>query len=152
MMAACDKTRLSQAEISQPCCTALQVALIDLLYLYNIKPAAVIGHSSGEIAAAYAAGALTAREAISIAYYRGRVVNDVKSTISGAMAAIGLGADVVRQHLCDEVVIGCENSPESATISGDRVAVHAVMEAIQKCHPEALVRLLHVDRAYHSRG
>ena len=61
------------AEFSQPLCTAIQIALVDTLAALGIQPDAVIGHSSGEIAGAYAAGALTAEEAILSALHRGAV-------------------------------------------------------------------------------
>ena len=67
------KSRLSTAELSQPLCTAIQIALVDALKSLTIEPDAVVGHSSGEIAAAYAAGALTAGEAIIAAHHRGAV-------------------------------------------------------------------------------
>ncbi len=64
-------SRLSSAELSQPLCTALQIGLVDTLASVGVRPVAVVGHSSGEIAAAYAAGAITSEEAITIAFYRG---------------------------------------------------------------------------------
>lgn len=57
-------SRISEAEISQPATTAIQIALVDLLESFYIRPSRVVGHSSGEIAAAYAAGALTRENAI----------------------------------------------------------------------------------------
>ncbi|KAE9382109.1 hypothetical protein N431DRAFT_491346 [Stipitochalara longipes BDJ] len=122
-------SRLSNAEFSQPCCTALQIALIDLL----------VTHSSGEIAAAYACGAMTAADAIKIAYFRGQVVHELRHNLTGGMAAIGL------------VSIGCENSPESVTLTGDRAVLESVTEKIRRAHPDTLVRMLQVDCAYHSR-
>lgn len=67
------RSRVSLAEFSQPLCTAIQIALVDTLESIGIMPHAVVGHSSGEIAAAYAAGALTAREAMTAAHHRGAV-------------------------------------------------------------------------------
>ena len=58
------KSRLGRAEIAQPATTALQIALVDLLKSLNVLPFGVVGHSSGEIAAAYAAGALSHEAAI----------------------------------------------------------------------------------------
>ena len=107
------------------------------------------GHSSGEIAAAYAAGYLSMGEAIVIAYYRGRVMT--KQTRQGAMAAIGLGANDVRKYLGEGVVVACENSPNSSTISGDKERVVEAVDAIQAELPDVLARLLKVDMAYHSR-
>jgi acyl transferase domain-containing protein len=66
-------SRVNEAEFSQPLCTALQLALVDTFASIGIKPAAVIGHSSGEIAAAYAAGALTIEEAMNVAFHHGAV-------------------------------------------------------------------------------
>jgi acyl transferase domain-containing protein len=144
-------SRLSEAEFSQPCCTAIQIALVDLLQSWNIKPDGVVGHSSGEIAAAYACGAITAADAVTTAYLRGKVVRRVGQSLPGGMAAIGLGRESVTGFLKDGVVIGCENSPESVTLTGDRGALGEVTESIQNKYPEALIRILRVDCAYHSR-
>jgi acyl transferase domain-containing protein len=145
------QSRLSDAEFSQPCCTAIQIALVDIFSKWNVKPAVVVGHSSGEIAAAYACGSITATEAILIAYYRGQVVRGVGKTRHGGMAAIGLGRERVRKYLLSGVVIGCENSPESVTLSGDAGTLGDIIGQIQNEHPDVLVRLLRVDCAYHSR-
>jgi acyl transferase domain-containing protein len=59
-------SRLSQSDISQPTSTAVQIALVDLLESLNIRPRTVLGHSSGEIAAAYAAGALSHEVAMEV--------------------------------------------------------------------------------------
>ncbi|RMZ86665.1 hypothetical protein DV736_g6109, partial [Chaetothyriales sp. CBS 134916] len=63
------QSRVNEAEFSQPLCTVIQIALVETLASVGIKPAAVVGHSSGEIAAAYAAGALTLSEAMAVAFY-----------------------------------------------------------------------------------
>ncbi|VBB84212.1 Putative polyketide synthase [Podospora comata] len=145
------RSRISSAELSQPCCTAIQMALVDLLTSYNVTPGAVVGHSSGEIAAAYASGAITANEGIAIAYYRGKVMLSVDSTKKpGGMAAVGLGRKEVEPYLSSGVLIGCENSPESTTLTGDKDALEGVMQNIKEANPDILVRALQVDRAYHS--
>lgn len=144
-------SRLAEAEISQPCCTAFQIALVDLLCHYGIRQNAVLGHSSGEIAAAYACGALTARETISIAYYRGKVMTELDSAKApGAMAAVGLGPEEVAPYLRPGVAVGCENSPRSTTLTGDQNALELVLQEIKDVLPDILVRILNVDRAYHS--
>ncbi|GKT40682.1 highly reducing polyketide synthase gloL [Colletotrichum spaethianum] len=140
---------INDAQISQACCTALQVALVDILETYNIKPRAVLGHSSGEISAAYASGAITQREAIIIAYYRGKVLGAVEGSVGG-MAAIGLGKAQVTPYLRPGVLVGCENSPNSITLTGDKNALDLVVQDIKKAYPEVLARALQVDRAYHS--
>ncbi|KAM7196903.1 hypothetical protein V8F20_006870 [Naviculisporaceae sp. PSN 640] len=142
------ESNLSQALYSQPICTAVQIALVDALGELNIKPFAVIGHSSGELAAAYAGGRLTAREAMICAYYRGLVSGQVKGC--GAMAAVGMGREDATQFLRPGVVIACENSPVSVTISGNLDAIDECLSAIQAQRPDVLARKLKVDTAYHS--
>jgi len=129
--------------------TALQIALFNRYAALGLAPTAVVGHSSGEIAAAYAAGYISMDEAIIVAYYRGYVTT--KQTRDGAMAAVGLGAHDLSEFLREGVVLACENSPQSSTISGDRAKVLEVVEAIKKKLPETLARPLKVDIAYHSR-
>jgi acyl transferase domain-containing protein len=126
------------------------VALVDLLKTYDIRPEAVTGHSSGEIAGAYACGAITLSETIIIAYYRGKVMLDVDPSVGG-MAAIGLGPEQVRPYLLPGVLVGCENSPNSITITGNKDVLEAVIQNIKTENPEVLVKALQVDRAYHSR-
>ncbi|KAI1460402.1 fatty acid synthase S-acetyltransferase [Annulohypoxylon moriforme] len=142
------KSRLSTAELSQPLCTAVQIALVDTFKAYGITPTAVVGHSSGEIAGAYAAGALTAAEAIIAAHHRGAVT--AKQKRAGAMAAIGMSWEETEKHLIPNVTIACDNSPKSVTISGDLKEVKAIVAAIKKSNRDVLARLLQVDKAYHS--
>ncbi|KAK0611428.1 acyl transferase domain-containing protein [Immersiella caudata] len=144
-------SRLAEAELSQPCCTAVQVALVDLLQSWGVKPSGVVGHSSGEIAAAYAAGSITAEDAIRIAYHRGQCTVALKETHKGGMAAIGLGRESVEQYLKPGVAIGCENSPSSVTLTGELDVLETVMEDIRAAEPSALVRALRVECAYHSQ-
>lgn len=66
-----DSYLINHAYISQPACTTVQIALILLLSSWGIRTAGVNGHTSGEMAAAYAAGALSIDTAMSITYHRG---------------------------------------------------------------------------------
>lgn len=113
-------------------------------------PEAVIGHSSGEIAAAYAKGALSQRDAWAVAYHRGRLVSHVKS--HGAMLATGLGNEqseaYIAAHAPGRVVVACINSPSSTTLSGDADAIEQISSAIVK--DGHFARKLKVDVAYHS--
>lgn len=135
LLASDEGSDINSAEKSQPICTAVQVALIDLLRDWNIIPETVIGHSSGEIAAAYTAGFLTARQAILVAYCRGQAM--AKSAQNGAMMAVGLGS-VDAQKLVDELELGaqltvaCHNSPENSTISGDEDAIEKMLTVLQE--------------------
>lgn len=114
----------------------------------GIHPAAVVGHSSGEIAAAYTAGAVGMKEALLIAHYRG--VATSKSHHPGAMGAVGLGRGEVERLLIGDCVIACENSRSSVTISGNVKDVEASLRHISQIRPGVLARTLKVDRAYHS--
>ncbi|KAK3168679.1 Type I Iterative PKS [Lepraria neglecta] len=113
-------SRVNEAEFSQSLCTAIQVALVQLLGLWGIRLKVTCGHSSGEIAAAFAAGLISASEAIILAYYRGKVVRDINT--NGAMLAVGLGVEAIKPYLKeakDEVVVACHNSPAGVTLSGN---------------------------------
>ena len=143
------ESQIDQAEFSQPLCTAIQIALVDLLSHWGIRPSAVVGHSSGEIAASYAAGLLSAEEAILVAYYRGQLASSVPH--EGAMAAVGMGSQDVQALLLEGVVIACENSPTSVTISGDSDKIELVIKKIQSERPGTFCRRLRVGVAYHSR-
>ncbi|KAK5987505.1 Highly reducing polyketide synthase gloL [Cladobotryum mycophilum] len=140
--------QLERAEFAQPLCTAVQIALVNLLATCGVKPSAVVGHSSGEIAAAYAAGALTMCEAIICAYFRGFVMKD--HSRNGAMAAVGLPLAAVSSYLVDGVCVACENSPTSVTLSGDANVLDQTLEAIQNNEMDVFTRKLRVNTAYHS--
>jgi acyl transferase domain-containing protein len=137
------------AALTQPLCTALQIAIVNLLRTWGIKPEAVVGHSSGEIAAAYASGSLSQEEAIIVAYYRGLSVAGLSG--SGNMLAVGLGREDVMPFLGDGVAIACENSPSSVTLSGKAGHLNQVVEKIRETLHDTFVKLLPVDIAYHSR-
>jgi len=81
----------------------IQVCVVNLLRSLGVFPSAVVGHSSGEIAGAYAANAITADEAIIISYYRGLATSSCKR--SGGMAAVGMGRAEVGLYLRRGVVI-----------------------------------------------
>jgi acyl transferase domain-containing protein len=140
---------VNEAEFSQPLCTAIQIGLVNTLAQWGIKPSSVVGHSSGEIAAAYAARAISASSAIIIAYYRGRLVKHQEGL--GAMAAVGLSPEEVAPFLRSGVVIACHNSPRSVTLSGDKDGIGSALEQINIEQPETVCRRLRVKIAYHSR-
>lgn len=148
-------SKISEAHISQPSCTAIQLALIDLLRSWSVRPTAVAGHSSGEIAAAYAAEIIDFESAMAIAYHRGRLIPILKQKhpeLQGRMMAVGGSKDEflpLLENLTEkEARIACYNSPSSLTISGDEPAI-AELEKI--CEEKQLFnRRLVVDVAYHS--
>ncbi|KAF9764141.1 Reducing polyketide synthase fub1, partial [Fusarium sp. DS 682] len=136
--------------ISQPACTALQLSIIDLLASWGIHPQVTIGHSSGEIAAAYAKGAFDKEAAMRIAYFRGLLTGNITKT--GSMAAVGLGPERVSEYLsrvtAGKIVIACINSPASVTLSGDVEGIDEVLTFLQA--DDIFARKLRVTTAYHS--
>ncbi|KAF4992227.1 hypothetical protein FDECE_13779 [Fusarium decemcellulare] len=149
-------SRLSEAALSQPLCTALQIILVDLIQSAGIKFAAVVGHSSGEIGAAYAAGFISAHDAIRVAYYRGvhtKLASSPNKDVKGAMAAVGLTAEeateLLDEHsLSDRISIAAFNSSSSLTLSGDEDAIDEAVEILKV--QSKFARRLKVDKAYHS--
>lgn len=144
-----ENSNIAKAEFSQPLCTAVQIVVVDLVRSWGIQPSSVVGHSSGEMAAAYASGALTLQEAIVCSYLRGSVAKNVSR--AGGMAAVGLGKEAVQKYLIEGVLVACENSPSSVTLSGDSEKIDEVVHFIKNDDPELMVRRLRVDKGYHSR-
>ncbi|KAM0544555.1 hypothetical protein ACHAPJ_011772 [Fusarium lateritium] len=151
-----DSSRIGEGAISQPLCAAVQIVLITLLEAANVRFSSVIGHSSGEIVAAFAAGYLSAEDAIRVAYLRGFFLHLAKgpeSSPKGGMLAAGTTYEdaeglVELESLKGRVVIAASNSPESVTLSGD---LDAIQEAKDILDDEGkFARLLKVDSAYHS--
>ncbi|KAI0108803.1 ketoacyl-synt-domain-containing protein [Hypoxylon sp. NC0597] len=147
-------TVINEAHVAQPLCTTLQIALVDIFALWGVTPRVSVGHSSGEIAAAYAAGLISAPEAILAAFLRGRAVQAKSST--GSMLAVGLGSKEVRRFLPPaedpgnllKVCIACENSPNSVTLSGEVDEIARIQRLISS--ESIFARELKTGRAYHS--
>ena len=157
MLASGEMSRISQAELSQPLCTAMQIVLVDLLNIAGIAFSAVVGHSSGEIAAAYAAGFISAHDAIRIAYYRGfyarRAGNSVRNQ-KGAMLAVGTSwedaQDLINlRAFRGRLTIAAYNSSASITLSGDADATILAKKIFDE--EKKFARILKVDTAYHSQ-
>lgn len=140
---------IAEPSVAQPLCTAIQIALVDLFAQWNIEPAVSVGHSSGEIAAAYAAGLVSAPEAMLAGYCRGAAVQSHSG--AGSMMAVGLGREEVEPWLPEdpaEVCIACENSPRSVTLSGRGDAIARLREALSA--KGVFAREVGTGRAYHS--
>lgn len=141
-------SRVQLAEFGHPLSIALQIGLIDVLRAWGIKPDVIMGHSSGEMAAAYASGAITAESAMAAATFRG--TSNVSSERKGSMAAIGLGRDEILPYLVPGVVIACDNSQLSVTLSGDTEGVEKVIQTLKAERPGVFARFLRVEKAFHS--
>ncbi|OOQ83961.1 polyketide synthase/peptide synthetase [Penicillium brasilianum] len=148
-------SRTGEALFSQTLSTAVQVILVELLRAAGVEFTAVVGHSSGEIAAAYVAGCISARDAIRIAYYRGWSLQNARDCngVKGAMMAVGTSLQDA-QELCDmpslegRICVAASNSSASVTLSGDADAINEAKDIFED--EKKFVRLLKVDKAYHS--
>ena len=154
LLKASEESRLSQSRFSQPICAALQIGIVRLLKTWGIEPSAVVGHSSGEIVAAYAAGILSFDNTIICAYYRGLYMsiglNSIKST-RGAMMAVGLTESEGRAELGayeGRICLAAINSPSSLTFSGDEDAILALQKNLEA--RKVFARRLNVEQAFHS--
>ncbi|PWY83904.1 polyketide synthase [Aspergillus sclerotioniger CBS 115572] len=150
-----DPSRVHEAAISQPLCTALQIGLVDLLQSSGITFGAVLGHSSGEIAAAYAAGRLTADDAIRIAYYRGVHAHLAcgPDGQAGRMMAVGMNLSDAQSFCQNEplqgrISVAASNSRSSVTLSGDADAIDVAKHLLDD--EKQFARVLKVNTAYHS--
>ncbi|MCJ1245434.1 hypothetical protein MMC30_002638 [Trapelia coarctata] len=151
-------SNINDPQYSQTLCTVLQVALVELLRGFNITASAVVGHSSGEIAAAYCSGALSREEAWRIAYFRGIVSASVSRTSSfrGAMMAVGLSEEKIKPYLDRvavqfgrlDLVIACVNSSKNITISGLESQIDELL--LKLSGQSIFARKLQVTVAYHS--
>ncbi|GKT50532.1 prosolanapyrone synthase [Colletotrichum spaethianum] len=148
-----ETSRVGEVSFSQPICTAIQISIVNLLWDWGVKPEAVIGHSSGELAAAYAAGLITAEDAITAAYLRG--VHAMLTQAPGTMMAVALGAKDAQNLLYEnniassDVVVACVNSPESVTLSGKPKPMDALHKLLKQ--GSILCKKLQTGgKAYHS--
>lgn len=149
-----DASRISQPEIAQPATTAVQIALVDLLRKLRITPSHIIGHSSGEIAAAYASGSISKKAAWTIAYWRGFYAAKLRALapeLEGTMMAVGMAPHKAQIFLTargSPLQIACVNSPTSITLSGRRTYIQAL--SVDLLQHGIFHRILPVNIAYHS--
>jgi hybrid polyketide synthase/nonribosomal peptide synthetase ACE1 len=147
------ESRVAEAAYAQPITTTIEVILYDLLRSAGVTFQAIIGHSSGEIAAAYAKGYISRAEAVKIAYYRGYYSTICPSDKPGAMMAAGASAEDANE-LCElpmfkgRLCVAAYNSPTAVTLSGDKDAIEQAQEILQD--EGKFARILKVDKAYHS--
>ncbi|KAI1484807.1 acyl transferase domain-containing protein [Biscogniauxia mediterranea] len=156
-----ETSRVDDTEFSQTLCTVLQVALVNLLRRFGVKPSATLGHSSGEIAAAYAGGYFTLESAWKLAYFRGfcsaEMAEASRSGVPGSMISVGLSEEQAGELITTSqqdsfafgISIACINSPRNVTLAGEQHIIDKIFTQLNK--QAVFVRRLHVSLAYHSR-
>lgn len=142
-------SKVGKRGYSHPCATAVQIALTDLLASMGVRPEAVTAHSGGEAAAAYATGSITDEQAMAVAYFRSLCIMGDGVPL-GTMAAVALGAKALAPFLIPGVVIGCENSQNSCTLSGNPLSVQHCVDQIGRRHPDVKYKMLDLETSFHS--
>ncbi|MGW4367102.1 beta-ketoacyl synthase N-terminal-like domain-containing protein [Nocardia takedensis] len=140
---------LHRTEIAQPAIAAVQIALIERWRAWGVEPDAVIGHSIGEIAAAYCGGALTLQTAMTIAARRGRVMRD--SFGHGAMLVLGAARTAVAElsaEFADTLTVAAINSPVNTVLAGAKSSIDRVQALAES--RGLLATRIQQDYAFHS--
>ena len=143
------RSRIHDTAFAQPTLFALQVGLVQLLAAQKIRPGAVMGHSVGEVAAAWCAGALSLSDACTVIAAR----SSAQATTAGygRMGAVGISQSRAEQALtafAGRLELAAVNSDRDVTVSGDR---DALAEFASLLEPSVFFRELDLDYAFHSR-
>ncbi len=144
-----EESRVSDTVIAQPANFVLQKALVDLWRSWGVEPAAVVGHSVGEVTTAYVSGILTLEQALLVSFHRSRIQK--KAAGQGSMLAVGITeADALAAiaPFNGSVSIAAINAPTAITLAGDDQALAKI--AKQLTAKELFNRALQVEVAYHS--
>ena len=152
MQAGVDEDWLAATEHAQPILFAMQYGMVKVLEQRGLIYDACYGHSVGEIAAAWACGALSLEQAITV--IKRRSIAQGKTRGMGRMAAVGLGKEAVlaliaELGLADDVEIAGTNSPRAVTLAGSQAALEQIRDRVKA--DGGLCQLLNLDYAFHSR-
>lgn len=140
---------LDRIDVIQPVLVAISIACAERLRAAGVIPAAVVGHSMGEVAAAYIAGVIDLDAAMKIICRRSALMRGAAG--KGAMALVDLGLAEAAARLTgreDRVCVAVSNSPRSSVISGEPAAVQSVLDELTA--EGVFCRLVKVDVASHS--
>lgn len=143
------RSRLGEIDVVQPTLFAVEVALAALWRAWGVEPAAVVGHSMGEVAAAHAAGILTLEDAVSIICRRSRLLRRTRGR--GAMAVVELSLEETARALKgfeERLSVAVSNSSRSTVVSGDPGALDELIAELEA--REVFCRRVKVDVASHS--
>ncbi|TCW78931.1 beta-ketoacyl synthase [Burkholderia sp. SRS-46] len=143
---------LAATENAQPLLFAIQVGMTRVIDARGMRYDAAIGHSVGEVAAAWVTGALSLADAVRVIKIRSRAQAMTRG--SGRMAAVGLGEDAAREliahhGLAQLVEIAGVNSPDSVTLAGSLQGLQAFEASLRGS--SKLFQMLDLDYAFHSR-
>ena len=145
-----DVDSIYQTYLAQPAIFASQVSLAALLESWGITPSCIVGHSAGEVAAAYVAGVYSFEDAIKVIYQRSRLQHTTEG--SGKMLAVALTEEALQPYLIgfeSQVSIAAINSEDALTLSGDEAALSTIAETLDL--EGIFSRFLKVGVPYHSQ-
>lgn len=144
------KSRLHETAVVQPAIFAVQVALAALWRSWGVTPAATVGQSLGEVAAAHVAGALSLEDAVRVVFHRSRLMQTTAGR--GRTAVVGLTPEQAQLALAgweDHLSVAGSSGPTSSVISGDPSAIDQVLTSLQS--KDIFCRILeNIDVAFHS--
>ena len=143
--------RFALTEIAQPALFAIQVGLTRALERRGVRPIAVCGHSVGEVAAAWASGALTLEQAVRVVHERSS--HQARTRGQGCMTAVSMGANqaadlLTALHLNARLTIAAVNSANAVTVAGDAEAMAILQDALSQ--RRITCQRLALDYAFHS--
>ncbi|MFH8979068.1 type I polyketide synthase, partial [Streptomyces sp. NPDC017890] len=141
-----DAEALERVDVVQPVLWAVMVSLAELWRSYGVVPAAVVGHSQGEIAAACVAGALSIEDAAKVVALRSKAILALSG--AGGMVSVALPVGEVRERLSDGLSVAAVNGPSSVVVSGDVAGLDALLAGCEA--EEVRARRIPVDYASHS--
>jgi acyl transferase domain-containing protein/short-subunit dehydrogenase/acyl carrier protein len=141
-----DDADLTSTEYAQPALFGVEVALFRLLETWGVEPGFVVGHSIGELVAAYVAGVWSLADACRVVAARGRLMRQLPE--GGVMIAAEVSEAEVIGLLVDGVSVAAVNAPSSVVVSGDEAAVAQVVAEVEKMGRRC--RRLAVSHAFHS--
>ena len=142
-------SKVSDTRIAQPAIMAIQIGLTEVWKSWGVEADGYVGHSIGEVAAAYSAGSLTLEQAVEVIFHRSRGQN--KATDKGKMMAVGLPhAEALKAIAGYEatVSIAAVNGPNMVALAGDSEPLEIINEALQK--KDIFTRYLKVNVPFHS--
>lgn len=144
-----EDSQIKQTEFAQPANLMIQLGVLAVLNASGIEPGAVVGHSVGELASAYAAGVLDLKDTLTVCYHRSRLQATCKGT--GSMLAVGLSSDQVAPQINrfgNRVSIAAINGPSNVTIAGETDAITQI--AVELTAQSIFNKKLEVEVPYHS--
>ena len=141
-------SRIAGTAVAQPANFLVQVGLTAELAHSGVRPKAVVGHSVGEVSAAYVSGMLSLEDAVKVSYHRSQL--QATTAGSGGMLAVGLSEPEALEWITEraDLCIAAVNSPSGVTLAGTQSAIAELSEELNS--EDVFARQLRVEVPYHS--